>query len=108
MAIIKMDPKYQEMSDEFVRAFKEKDILLSDYAEGLVRLSVEAWYEDTPRSIFRNGNDIEMKKLAEKILEKTLEEDHLTKFKKARYSDMIWAIASSGKNVLKKLFDKGL
>ena len=107
MAKIELDPKYAVLADELVERFKERDIVLSDYAVGLLRLSVEAWYEDTPRARFRRVDSVDLRSYAEQIVEGALRDPHIMPRGRARYTDLLVALSESGKAVLQGIFDKG-
>jgi len=108
MATIKLDPKYERLSDEFVIAFHNRGVILSDYAEGLLRLSVESWFEEPLQ--LPNASP-SARNLAMQIVFQTLEEEHVKKRVKDKkpvpYNELLYALGRSGRQVLGEFLDKG-
>lgn len=107
MANVVLEPKYEILADELLDRFQERDIVLTDYAKALIRLSVEAWYEDTPRGMFRQSSYLDLRRFAEQIVEETLQDAHIIKRGRARYIDVLAALSDSGQRVLRDFLDKG-
>ena len=50
MAELIIKPEYQLYADLVVEQFQNENILLSPYSEMLLRLCIEAWFEEPPRT----------------------------------------------------------
>jgi hypothetical protein len=107
MAKIELDPLYEDEAAQFLMTFEEKDVLLSDHAKGLLRLSAEAWFEDLPASRFRADAEFDKRKLAHEIVQDAINDPHIKSSGRARYTDLMAALVASGKKKLSELFDKG-
>lgn len=111
MAIVKLEPRYEEYSNRAVSFCRSRGVDLTDYAEGLLRLAVEAQFEEPPK--FRNGplSRTEMESLILRILERSIEDPHVNAtraaHKKVAFNSWLLALAVSGRGVLKDLIDKG-
>jgi hypothetical protein len=116
MAIVKLDPKYLALAESVVEEFKQRAIPLSDYAEGLLRLSVESWFEDTPigLEVARRNRD-SLRELAHRIVESTLEEEHIRnkvavppeQRKPVQFHELLFALGISGRKTLADVLKKG-
>lgn len=112
MATVKLDPNYQELANSLATEFKARGIKLTDYAEGLLRLSVESWFEDPPRLKLKVPSaKEELDRLAREILKRTFEEPHIAgksrNGKVVHFHELLYALSQSGWDVVKDVLDKG-
>src|SRR5688572_29269612 len=112
MATIKLEPKYEKISDLLVGNFRERGIVLSDYAEGLIRLSAESWFEEPLR--LRQGTPVteqRLNDLATQIIRRTIEESHIRqrmeRKEKVPFSELLYALGTSGYGVVREILGKG-
>lgn len=106
MAEISLKESHADFADSILERFRERDILLSSYAEGLVRLSVEAWFEDSPKlKGGKGGNDL--RELARDVVDRAMADPHLLKNNRGRYFDLMAALVEGGKVVLRDILGKG-
>jgi hypothetical protein len=112
MATVEVDPKYRPFVDELMRQFRARDLVLSDYARGLLYLSAEAWFQEPP--LFRSNEQFQeskMEDLARQIVEFVFRDEHLQKGRKPsghiKFFDLLTALSDSGKKVLKEYMKKG-
>ena len=113
MATIKLDPKYQDFSDELVRLSRARGVFLADYAEGLLRLCAEAWFEEPP-SLKRPDllEQSRMRGIALDIVNHAFEDKHVqirlqNAGGRVSFTDLFVALADSGRNILRDFVEKG-
>jgi hypothetical protein len=112
MATVKMDPQYLGFANSLVNTCHEHGVDLTDYAEGLLRLAAEAWFEERPQpSELRSEQPLtnpQMEDLARVILSKALQDPHVDLRKhnnqKVRFNDLLVALADAARKVLEKGF----
>lgn len=112
MATIKLEPQYEKLSDEMVASFRVRGITLTDYAEGLLRLTTESWFEEPPR--FRPATPFPEQRLhdlARQILERTYEEAHIRQRMQRNqpvpFNELLYALSTSGYQTVREILDKG-
>jgi hypothetical protein len=106
MASIILDPKYNALADDLVALIREEGIVMTQHAEALLRFSVEAFLEDTPRAILTTQS-INLQQQAKSIVTRALKDPHFANRKAARFTDMMVALSDAGKQTLRDVFDKG-
>src|SRR5438876_470280 len=108
MAIVYLDPQYQEFADELRRELQNKDVQLSGYAEGLLGLSVEAWLKEAQIETDIRRRDPSPQGLARKIIQGSVEERHVSLARKEKrpvyFHELMAALVESGRRVLDKGF----
>ena len=57
MATVYLDPQYQQFADSLRRELERTDVRLSEYADGLLALSLEAWFKEAPYETGAIGRD---------------------------------------------------
>ena len=113
MATIEINPEYRTFLGELTRQFTARDVVLSDYAEGLLFLSVEAWFEEPLR--FKEPQrfqDEELKGMASHIVEQMFKDPHINVRRssaagRVKFFDLLPALVDAGRNVVRDYIDKG-
>jgi hypothetical protein len=117
MAEVTIKPEYQQYADAMIESLKREKLKLSPYSEMLLRLSVEAWFEEPPQMkdykpwLPKKPPTIradERKKFLEffmaRIIEEASKEPHIEidkgKNKPVPFSSFIYGLATSGRDVL--------
>lgn len=118
---ITFDPKYRSISNEIIAGYKAQGIVLSNYAEGLIRFAVESFLEEPPpldSRIFREHMGAgryepvhELAPLISEIMYSALRDDHLQSAMKTHQTVKVYeiwvAVADFGRRVLKPWITKG-
>lgn len=112
MAAVSIEPEYDEFAREIIRILRSHDVEMTDYAEGLLRLSCEAWFEDTPRLRSATGYSKEsLRSMAMSVVDMTLSDPHVKTDPGVRrqlhYTGLMAALVDSGRQALGNVFDKG-
>ncbi len=123
MAELIIKPEYELYADIVIEQFHTERIFLSPYSEMLIRLCVEAWFEEPPRtkdyqawlpkSIYSNPNAEHQELLGillARILDEVCREPHI-EFSKEKnqpvpFASLIYGIAESGRDVLEGWLSK--
>ncbi len=117
MAELMIKPEYQLYADVVVEQFKSERIFLSPYSEMLLRLCVEAWFEEPPQmkdykswlpkttlSINVDEKRELLGVLLARILDEISREPHIEINKEKKqpvpFASFIYGIAESGRDVL--------
>lgn len=112
MATVKLEPKYLDFSNSLVSLCQDQGIVLTDYAEGLLRLAAETWFEEPPEPHEINAGqrlgNVEMQNLARSILLRALDDPHVRSRMAAkqavRFNDLLVALADGARKLLEKGF----
>ncbi|HEX7271736.1 MAG TPA: hypothetical protein VF420_06245 [Casimicrobiaceae bacterium] len=113
MATIEINPEYRTFLGELTRQFTARDVILSDYAQGLLSLSVEAWFEEPlPFREPQRFQEQELKDMARHIVERMLGDPHINVRRnraagRTKLFDLLPALADAGRNVVREYIDKG-
>lgn len=117
MAEVLIKPEYEHYADAMVERLKREKLELSPYSEMLLRLCIEAWFEEPPQMkdykpwLPKKQPSIraeEQKRFLEffmaRIIEETSKEPHVeinkAKNKTVPFSSFIYGLATSGRDVL--------
>ena len=117
MAELTIKPEYQLYADIVVEQFHAEQIFLSHYSEMLLRLCIEAWFEEPPRtkdyktwlpkSTLSAPTDDKQELLGillARILDEVSREPHIEinkgKNQTVPFASFIYGIAESGRDVL--------
>lgn len=123
MAQVTIKPEYEQYVNAVIISLEDEGLTLSDYSKMLLRLSVEAWFEEPPQlKNFRNwlpenpsnAND-EQKKILEifmaLIIEESSKEPHIEMGKdndqQIPFTSLFYGLATSGRDVLVGWLKKG-
>lgn len=110
MAIVYLDPQYQDFASELRSELERNHVQLSTYAEGLFALSVEGWLKEAPFVIVRN-RDASPQFLAREIVRLSVDQRHFRKAREenrpAYLHELMAALVESGIGVLDGFIDKG-
>jgi hypothetical protein len=107
MAQVYLDPQFQEFAEEARRELERNGVRLSEYAEGLLGLSVEAWFKEAPYEtdgVVRSRETPQ--ELARMIIRRSLEDPHIRlareKNRPVYLHDLMATFVETAKEVLGK------
>ena len=74
MATVYLDPQYQQFADSLRRELERTDVRLSEYADGLLALSLEAWFKEAPYETGAIRSDANPQDLAREIIRMSVQD----------------------------------
>ena len=105
--LIYTNAQYNELFLRLMTIARDHRVNLSEYAVGLVALSIEGWLEDFPSERFASRAEPDKEALAIQIFEDALRDPHVTRSEVVVFADLLYSLANSAKKLLDDLINKG-